>query len=426
MSQSCRILTLTLFLFAHAAAAAAATDVDILVQRLVDKGLLTEAEARSLIAEMSAARDAVPVQDLAQPAPGAGAVATATTWADKIDVKGDFRTRYQTEELDNAPTVGPIDISEQDRARIRWRLGTDAEVTDQWTVGFGLASGGSDPRSTNQTLAGAFSTGDVRLDYAYARYAATEQVEMLAGKFKNPLWVPKDLLWDSDIRPDGVAARITLPLGEHTDAFVTPAYLVLTEGITRERKDASMWVLQAGATFALGERTALTLVPTYYAFDNLRGTPGPISLSAPTNSRDADGNLLYDFDAVTAAANLTVNDVGPFAQASLFGEYVNALDPDDDNTGYMVGASLGDAKVSGFGDWQFIYNYRRLERDAWPEFLADSEALFGATNVRGNEVEFLWGLSKNVWIVADYYSNFEFMGTDIEQDLFHIDLNLKW
>ncbi len=421
------IRLISAFLIAAAvtqASYAATSDVDLLVQRLVDKGILTTDEAAALTAEMRDARSTVPVQDLA--AAKAAPSSAADSWTSKLRVKGDMRVRYQSEKLDGLATAPPLDVDEQDRLRIRWRVGVEADVTDRWQVGFGLASGGSDARSTNQTLNGVFSTGDARLDYAFARYTLSEGSNLLAGKFSNPLWEPKDLLWDSDIRPEGFAGQFTFEPIDGVSAFVTPAYLVLTEDIANVQQDANIWVLQAGATFGLGDKTSLTIAPTYYNFDNTEGTPGPIALALPTNTRDGAGNLVYDYDAFTAAVALTTKDIGPLPQVQVFGEWVNALDPSDDNTGYVVGASFGDAKVAGPLDWQFTYNYRKLERDAWPEFLGDSESFFGSTNFEGNEVEFSLGLAKNVWLALDYYSNFEFIGTNVDEDVLLVDLNLKW
>lgn len=416
-------LSIVVFALALACAipAHAARDVDILVARLVEKGILTQEEGTALIVEMRAARAIVPEQDLAAVPPRA---APAAQWAERIDIDGDLRVRYDSTRVDDAPPA--IADAEQDRMRLRWRLGADAQVADAWQVGFGLASGGADPRSTNQTLAGAFSRGDARLDYAYARYQAGERTELVAGKFRNLLWEPKDLLWDTDIRTDGVAARHRFAIGDRVDGFVTPAYLVLTEDFADGRSDAAIWALQVGATFALGERTALTLAPTYYAFDDTQGTPGPVSLTLETNSRDADGNLLYDYDAVTFAAELTVNDVGPFARWQVFGEGVRALDPGDADTGWVLGTRVGTARVAERGDWQIGYSRRRLERDAWPEFLGDSESFFGATNFEGDEIELAWGLAPNVWLAVDYYAGFEFIGTDVEEDVVTLDLNLRW
>jgi hypothetical protein len=413
-----------------------AGEMDLLLGKLVAKGVLSEAEAREIKSEVAAETQPVvaamlvqkgPVQNLQVPVVASGERAKAPArWADRVSLQGDLRVRYQDENLDNAPTLGGLDIDDQDRWRIRWRVGAVAEVNDQWQVGFGLASGGADGRSSNQTLRRGFSSGDARLDYAYTKYAATENIEVLAGKFKNPLWTPKDLLWDSDLRPEGIALPLRFTLTERVDAFFTPAYLVVSEDVAGSRKDASVLALQAGASFAVTDRVSVKLAPTYYNFSGLKGGPGPLALDVPSNARDGAGNLLNDYDALTLGAQMDIAATKLVSTVSVFGEWVSAFDSNDDDNGWLLGIAFGDAKVKGRGDWRFKYNYRRLEADAWPEFLADSDHFFGATNTKGSELEFAWGLARGVNLSLDYYSQAKFLGTDIEQDLLQLDLNLKW
>ena len=63
-----------------------------------------------------------------------------------------------------------VNHQSRERYRYRLRLGAEAEVTDDVKVGLGFASGGSDARSTNETLDDGFSTKDARLDYAFAEW----------------------------------------------------------------------------------------------------------------------------------------------------------------------------------------------------------------------------------------------------------------
>lgn len=420
-----------LIVLALLAPAAHGSDVDLLIDKLVSKGILSQAEADEIAAEMThearAAAATVPVQDLAAAQPAAASSpAKVDHWYDRFALKGDMRVRYQAEDLDNVPIISSLDIDEQQRMRIRWRLGAVADLDERWQVGFGLASGGSDPRSTNQTLRDAFSTGDARLDYGYARYQASEQVAALAGKFKNPLWTPKDLLWDSDIRPDGFALPMEFSVSERVETFFTPAYLVITENVVNNRDGAAVLLLQGGAKFAISDRVSLKLAPAYYDFSKLKGTPGPLSVDVPSNSRDAEGLLVNDYNALAFGGQLDISGSDLVPRVSLFGEWVTNFDADEDDSGWLAGISLGSSKVAGFGDWELKYNYRRLEADAWPEFLTDSDHFFGATNVKGNELEFIWGVAKGVNLSLDYYGDVKFLGTDITQDLVQIDLNLKW
>ena len=85
---------------------------------------------------------------------------SSTSWAEKVKWKGDFRYRYEDIDEDTK--------DDRQRHRIRARAALIAQATDNVEVGLGLATGGDDPVSTNQTLGGGGSTKDVRLDLAYA------------------------------------------------------------------------------------------------------------------------------------------------------------------------------------------------------------------------------------------------------------------
>ncbi len=87
----------------------------------------------------------------------------------------------------------------------RLRLGFVTDITDNIQVGFGLASGGGKPRSTNQRMTDSFETPDIRLGYAYASYRPFPWIRLVGGKFRNPLWLSPMFLWDSDIRPEGIS-----------------------------------------------------------------------------------------------------------------------------------------------------------------------------------------------------------------------------
>ena len=430
---------LPILLFTLTAQPLWAGDVDILIKKLVEKRILTESEARDVLKEMTeeAEKEKAEVKESAKVVPAETAKEVAQKevksdavglpeWVKKTKLQGDFRFRYQTESVENAPAITGLDIDEQDRWRIRWRLSAHTKVNEQWKVGFGLASGGSDPRSTNQTLRRGFSTGDVRLDYAYANYAPYKWLSAWGGKFKNPIWHTKDLLWDGDIRTEGIAAKVKYSVNPDVGLFFTPAFFVLTESILGEQDDAYMWLLQAGVDWKISDKVSLKFAPTFYTFENLKGTPGPITLAIPTNSRDAEGNLLFDYDAIAFGLESGYKFGGFIPYLGVFGEYVHTFEPDDDETGWLAGVLVGHKELKDFGQWRFKYNYRRLERDAWPDFLPDSDFLFGATNVKGSEVEFSFGLTSHVTIGLDYYFDNKFINTDIEQDLLQIDLLTKW
>ena len=83
-------------------------------------------------------------------------------WASRIKFKGDLRIRSDRLESERVVGSGETaeveDAADRDRLRFRARLAAEAKVTDTTKVGFGLASGDGDPRSSKQTFTIANST----------------------------------------------------------------------------------------------------------------------------------------------------------------------------------------------------------------------------------------------------------------------------
>jgi len=348
-----------------------------------------------------------------------GAEVQVPDWVTKAKVKGDFRARYQNE--DRTEDTNP----HRDRGRIRLRLGVVTEVNDMWKVGFGLATGGDDSRSTNETLDDTFATPDIRLDYAYGLFSPAEWVKIIGGKFSNPIWKPADLLWDGDIRTDGVAIPFTLKVSKDVTLFLTPAYFILDE-FKATTKDPGMLVGQAGIKATFNKSVYFVLAGTYYDFIHLKDNAFGFSAGSNTTS---GGVLIYDYDSFGLGGEFGIYLPGPLAMIAVFGEYVSS-DADEDNTGYLAGVKFGSKKVSKFLDWQIKAMYRYLERDAWPDFLPDSDCLGGSTNAKGTEVEIVFGLAKNVTVGVDWYQSrlvdVPAGVKDFVESLFQLDFVLKW
>lgn len=63
--------------------------------------------------------------------------------------------------------------------------------------------------STNQSFDDGFSTKDIGVDLAYVDWKVRDDLNVYAGKMKNPVFkaggVP--LIWDGDLNPEGIAAK---------------------------------------------------------------------------------------------------------------------------------------------------------------------------------------------------------------------------
>jgi hypothetical protein len=167
-----------------------------------------------------------------------------------LKVSGDLRVRYEDRDQDvGMPrTAGKDDDSTEDRGRFRTRarIGLDwASSSEQWQVGMGLASGGSDGRSTNDTWGETdiFETGDIRLDYAYGKFnwtlRDTYPVSLTLGQMKNP-YVTTFINWDDDLRPAGLALQVGDPLNKaYGGPFATVGVFDVLWGVNASGSRAS-------------------------------------------------------------------------------------------------------------------------------------------------------------------------------------------
>jgi polyhydroxyalkanoate synthesis regulator phasin len=403
------------FLFTGAAYAG---DVDILLNKLVEKNILTKEEAKGLSDEMK--KDGEKEKKVT-----AGAVKEGfelPKWIKNTEVKGDVRIRYQSQDTDNDGRVS------RDRGRIRARLGVVSKPNDKWEGAIGLATGGSDPRSTNQTLENTFQTPDIRLDYAYAKYSPIKSISIMAGKIANPIWGTKDLLWDTDIYPDGLAATLSFKVKDNLEIFATPAYFLLDE-YSSSKSDPTMAVLQSGIKTKINKNVDLKFAAAYYNFSHMKGNDFSEHSSNSNTRIPTTNNWLYEYDGITLDGEIAFKlseKIKLVESLSLFGQYVNS-DADANNKGFLYGFSFGDKSIKAAKDWQVKVNYRKLEKDAWADFLPDSDFYNGATDVKGMEYELIIGLAKNITLGLDYYHAKPILGnTTRKEGLFQADLVVKF
>ncbi|MCK9614218.1 MAG: putative porin [Candidatus Omnitrophica bacterium] len=413
-----------------------AGEVDILVQKLVDKGILTPGEAQQIVTET---KEEVK-KEIAK-----GTYSSLPSWVQNTKLKGDFRLRYQHDHAKVLANSTTNKTGDQNRARIRMRLGFESKVNDKLLVGVGIATGKSDgsadaARSTNWTLGdGGFGKKPIALDYAYAQYNVTPWATVIGGKFKNPLWEPGDLIWDTDINPEGGTVKLSMTkLIPNTELFMN-AGVLLPGNSSSWSADPTLFAVQPGIVYNFNDKVQLKGAFSYYDFTGVRGKV--LSGNAGTNSGATTG-LAYSYRNIIPAAELTIKEPLKFAGLdlpyfALFGEYVQnvALRADDtngdDNTGYMLGLKFGAEKVEKWADWQVRYNYAMLEKDAVLDTLPDSDRYGGKTGMRSHELMFDWGLGKNTWIGIDGYYGWQLKGNfgstqSKPASVLQIDWNLKF
>ena len=356
----------------------------------------TIAELRQQIAQLSARLEQLESDSREEPAEA------SNNWVNNISVSGDLRTRY--ENIDDATS-----LKDRNRNRLRARVDLSATVNDDWSASIGLASGGDDPISTNQTLGNAASTKDIRLDYAYFEYRGIDNLTFTGGKYKNVFYRPggNAMLWDGDYRPEGLALRYSA-----NGLFFNAATMILESDDRAGQQDKeSMWGAQLGYRLA-----GLTFGAGYYDA-SVKGSNAFYNADLFGNSADNSGAFLYDYEELELFADYSfmLQDY----EISLFGDYVENLDADTADTGWVIGAGIARAL------WELSYSYQNLEADAVFATFADSDYGGGGTDAKGHIVSAAYELISNTSVGFTYFMN-EQISTGSDYDRLQVDLSVSF
>jgi polyhydroxyalkanoate synthesis regulator phasin len=412
-------LFMGLILISFMTQAAWAGEIDILVKKLVEKGILTPEEAEAIVAETKEELK----KEMAE-----GKAETPPQWVQNIKFKGDLRVRYQGEKIDT-------DDDARNRLRFRLRAGVEAKVLDNTNVAFGLASGESaDPRSTNQTFTDSFAKKSVWIDYAYAQWAPVKELTFTAGRMKNPFWLTSDNLWSSNINPEGGALQANYKALPNLNLFLNNAMFVVDE-LGTDPDDPWMVGVQPGFDwYFVPEKANLRFAFSWYEMFNETGRT--LDWTAGTNTlRPGNDGLRYDYDELLLDGLLGFKE--PFSDIPYLGDCIHYVgifangvinpNPDEENLGGLIGFAFGDEKVSKRGQWQIMTRYEYLGRDAWPDISLDSDTYGGRTNVKGPKVKLDVGLMDNVTAALTYYNTKLITGHGQHpQNLWQCDVNWKF
>jgi len=392
----------------------------VMSQRLEE--LAAENEELRRAQEESATAIADVQTDVAE---AASAPAATDSWSDRVRLDGDFRYRYERIDAEGSDT--------RRRNRIRARFNVKADVSDDVEVGFGLATGGDDPVSTNQTLGGGGSSKGVALNLAYADWEIMDGLHLVGGKFKNPLYRAgkQALMWDGDWTPEGVA------MSWKRDWYFVNAIGTFLESDSRRGNDAFSWGAQFGATgeFAGAKLTgglAYYSIPTKGESTTFGDPSDPGDYFGNTAVR-ADGQpcgivdgevCVYRYDyTLTQVFAEAAFDLGGWPTA-VFADYVNNSDASENDTGWTIGTRLGQAKDRG--EVQFSYFYADKEADALLGLLTDSDFAGGGTDNNGHFFKVDYGVSKSWTIGAQYFINETDVASGAKRDYNRLMLDAQW
>jgi hypothetical protein len=400
---------------------AQASETDVLLNQLVEKGVLTSQEAQEIRNEIGGQAKKADDQQRALITEVAAAV--APKWTQSISISGDFRLRHEGIYLPARP--------DRNRERFRLRAATKAAVSPAIEVGMRLATGTtysplsksdpvtnsvSDPISTNQTMTESFDKKAVLLDWAYLKVTnagtamgKTVPLTILGGKSDNPFY-STSLVWDPDVTMEGLSLAAT-PATGNVQWSVTAGGFPMGESAAIQ--DPVLLAGQGGFTWSVAPRHWRTELKSlkvkaavaYYDFNNLgsgfRTQGGGGFGNTVTSVKNGTVVLANRFQELNVTGEISSVFLG--RPVKLQGDWVSnrKADPARNDKGYLVGLSWGRTdtpwsyQVGGF--------YERLEADAVVGQFTDSDFGPGGTNRKGPVLWATLGALKNSTLGVKYY-----------------------
>jgi hypothetical protein len=460
MKTNTQFFTTATALLCLLGASANAQSVEKLLNKLVDKGVLSKEEAADL-AKDSDKDDQKKFDTQYARKTGFPDWVTYFKWA------GDFRGRYEEHNAEDA------DFHVRDRYRIRARLGAYIGMLNSFDIGIRFATGnpqtnpggtlvGGQPITANQDLNSLESRKFLWLDAAYARWTPLNNGVWFAsatiGKMDNPFQL-SNMTWDYDVDPEGGAFQVAHTFNEHHTLKGTGAFYILDE-LNQSNPDGAQptrdpsiaggqMVLESKWTPKI-ESSLGVAVFTINSHDALSAKTQPFYNSG--NTRDPKTFALkYDFNPIIGTASFAYKldrfpfYNGPFPIRPMF-EYMANPGAPRNNIGYRAGINFG--KAGKKGTWEIDYRYQRLEADAWFDALTDddntaffakgnpqlvgtgkAEGIFGGTNIKGHYVGAIYSFTDFMNVSTWFYLNdtiIDAPGASGSDEHFMAEMNFKF
>lgn len=412
---------------------AQAQSADALLDKLVEKGVLTMDEAEQLKEESDKGFTTAYAVKSGLP-----------DWVTALKINGDLRGRFEGfyADAEGGQQATSPDWVDRNRWRYRMRLGIVANLHDNFEVGFRLASTdldnaaginrGTDPISINQTFGNNAAKHGVGIDLAYMKWYGINRPDFSGvftlGKMENP-FVFSDAVFDGDYTPEGFGQQFTYNLSSSQALKLNAGQFILDE-LGTSSSDPYLFGAQVRLESTWNKRITTSAGASYLGIWNANqltssavpdinaGNTRYVSTSGTTRSLGAP---VYGFGTVVADAGITYSlDSFPMYPGAfpirLFGDAMRNFSAGSaSNDGYDLGIQFG--KAGKKKTWELSYRYKVLEGDVWYEELVDSDfgALYRdpapatATQARNLSTGYWAGTNVRGHVVKAGYSPYDFL-----------------
>jgi len=439
-----------------------AQSADALLNKLVEKGILSPKEAEDLRHDSDNGFNKAIQSKFGFP-----------DWVKSVKLYGDFRGRFEEQTAESDQYVA------RPRYRYRMRLGLTVNMPDNFEVGVRFASGnpltsaagtlvGGSTVTANQDLHSLDSRKFLWIDAAYAKWSPIKNddwtVTGVLGKFDNPFQL-SNMIFDYDLVPEGAGLMVNYNINKQHSLRAIGAVNVLDEfnqSYPANKLPAGVAAHPSHDPYLIGgqflwdahwtERLDSTLGVAAFNLDSkdsLSALVQPFYNSG--NTRNANGFLVNNYNPIigSAAATYTFDPIpiypGKFP-VKLAGEILENPAASSKNHAWRGGVTLG--KSGKKGTWEINYRYQRLEADAWFDAMVDddngafyekgnpqltgtgkSNGWFGGTNVKGHQIVGIYSFTDFLNLTFTYYNNeliAKAHGEETAAQHFMVDLNWRF
>jgi hypothetical protein len=383
---------------------ASAQSADAIVNKLLQKGILTQQEADELRKESD--------KDFAK---SFAAKSGSPAWTKNVTFSGDLRLRMDEFWPESSPANG-LTSAERLRFRLRLRYGGIWNATDWTTIGVRIASGDERTDSTtkdalgdgnansnNQTFTHFFSKKPLFLDAAYVtiKPPGCDLFSVTGGKMNKLIWEPSlnsPMVYDPDLTPEGAVEQFNYKFGAHQEfsVFANIGEFVLDE-MKSSNGDAYMYDGELGMSAGfLGDPKApgikVTVAGGYEFTQNLRKSIPTSDGSGNVGNATAGANYLDNFKVAYARGEAVwkISDhpvLGAPCLLTAGGEYDQNLEVHyrsaalgDQTTAWTGQLMFGNAAKRG--QWQVAAQYKYMQADSVLDTLTDDD-FGGGTDRKG-------------------------------------------
>ncbi|MFL6580955.1 MAG: putative porin [Burkholderiales bacterium] len=413
----------------------ASADMETLLDKLHEKGVLSDEDYQQMRTEARADRRAEALKNASESEKEQRAQATAASTIKvpevlkSVELFGDVRLRYE-DRIARAPT-DTATSEERQRWRYALRVGLRGDASENFFYGLRLDTGtygrsawvtmGDDNSSNGSKSSQSNKSSDaVAVGLAFIGWKPTDWAQVIAGRQTNPLYT-SSMVWDPDITPEGLTERFSWKLSDNATLFATAGQYIYSQigkrtgawnGTTLDNPSLGfgssmstiLFATEVGGAYRFSENSSARVAANYYKYrltqddtvfnTNFQGTGGSAADLGVRNLQIVEIPMEFRFPVADLSG-------------AVFGEYAWNIDGNKraaasatpqfggDNKAMMIGLSLASSGVpqslsqgpalgssAKKGTWELRTFYQRIQQFALDQNMIDSD-FFERTNVEG-------------------------------------------